>query len=293
MARGAGLDRSAIVRIELGRAPLKYKAALAILRFLDAHPVWVATGHGSAQPGVPMPLASDLGVDDNASFSEVFDAHFSKYFGFPSQSAKADSSEAAMQLSLSASIRHDLIGVLNERLKLWFRQVPDTSLMEFMQSLVKCGDLLIVGFGRDDWKEEFARRGRMDALDSTVTPPHGGGGPKQAKNNLLTYVTVSDNVSPVKSIMANLLDRLNKATSQRGMKSKLAKVMGVPLANVSQWLSGAREPGGGTTLKLLHWVEQHEPQQNTLDSADNTAKGKATRRKVVYDKKPTSSHKQE
>jgi transcriptional regulator with XRE-family HTH domain len=93
--------------------------------------------------------------------------------------------------------------------------------------------------------------------------------------------------------MANLLDRLNKATSQRGMKSKLAKVMGVPLANISQWLSGVREPGGETTLKLLHWVEQQERQQNTLGSAINTTKGKATRRKVVHENKPTSSHKQE
>jgi transcriptional regulator with XRE-family HTH domain len=83
------------------------------------------------------------------------------------------------------------------------------------------------------------------------------------KKRLLTNVSVSDKYDAVKSTMANLLDRLNEATSQRGMKSKLAKVMGVPLSNVSQWLSGEREPGGETTLRLLQWVEQQEGQQKS------------------------------
>ena len=100
----------------------------------------------------------------------------------------------------------------------------------------------------------------------------------------LTNVTAAGNVSAVKSTMAKLLDRLNKATSQRGMKSKLAKVMGVPLVNISQWLSGAREPGGETTLRLLHWVEQQERQPNTLGSDISTTKGKTQVRKSSYEK---------
>jgi transcriptional regulator with XRE-family HTH domain len=84
--------------------------------------------------------------------------------------------------------------------------------------------------------------------------------------------------------MANLLDRLNKATSQRGMKSKLAKVMGVPLSNVSQWLSGEREPGGETTLRLLRWVEQQERKPEAPDSVRSTAKGKTQVRKSRNEK---------
>jgi DNA-binding transcriptional regulator YiaG len=292
MAGVVGMDRAAIVRIELGRAPLKYKAARAIIHFLEGNPVWVATGRGKSRPSFPLPMASDLGVDDNASFSEVFDAHFSKYFGFPSKSAKADSSEAAMQLSLSASIRHDLIGVLNERLKLWFRQVPDASLMEFMQSLVKCGDLLIVGFGRDDWKEELARRGRMDALDSTANPPNAGGAAaEQVRNKMLTEVTPERNLSGMTEI-AFLLQRLKRAL-EGVKKGDLARSLKVPLPRVSEWLSGRVMPSGETALRLLHWVEQREQKPNAPSGAINTTKGKATRRKVVHEKKPTSSHKQE
>ena len=84
----------------------------------------------------------------------------------------------------------------------------------------------------------------------------------QAKKNIsketLTDVTVCDKYTSMKSPLANLRARLNRATNQRGMKSKLAKFMGVPLANVSQWLSGDREPGGETTLRLLHWVQKQE-----------------------------------
>jgi transcriptional regulator with XRE-family HTH domain len=108
-------------------------------------------------------------------------------------------------------------------------------------------------------------------------------GREPREKRVLTDVTVTDNVSPVKSTMANLLERLNKATSQRGMKSKLAKVMGVPLPNISQWLSGEREPGGETTLKLLHWVEQQERKPSTLDSEINTVKGKTQLGKSSYE----------
>jgi transcriptional regulator with XRE-family HTH domain len=80
------------------------------------------------------------------------------------------------------------------------------------------------------------------------------------KTKLLTGVTESGKTSVVKSelTLKNLLARLNSATEKPGMKSALAKHIGVPLSNVSQWLSGKREPSGSTTLRLLKWVEQQE-----------------------------------
>jgi transcriptional regulator with XRE-family HTH domain len=104
-----------------------------------------------------------------------------------------------------------------------------------------------------------------------------------AEKKLLTDVTVSDNVSPVKSTMANLLDRLNKATNQRGMKSKLAKVMEVPLSNVSQWLSGEREPGGETTLRLLNWVIATEAKQESPGGVEAPPEPKTQPRKSKHE----------
>jgi transcriptional regulator with XRE-family HTH domain len=113
------------------------------------------------------------------------------------------------------------------------------------------------------------------------------------EKRLLTNVSEYVKYYGVKREMANLLARLHSASKERGMKSALAAYLKVPLASVSQWLSGDREPGGETTLRLLHWVEQQERQPNTPGSATNTAKGKVTRQKAVYEKKPSSSRKTE
>jgi hypothetical protein len=83
---------------------------------------------------------------------------------------------------------------------------------------------------------------------------------KQVLKKDLTNVSELVNVGSVKAQGPNLLERLKKATQERGKKSALAKFLGVPLVRVSQWLSGDREPGGETTLKMLHWVEQQERQ---------------------------------
>jgi len=77
----------------------------------------------------------------------------------------------------------------------------------------------------------------------------------------LTKITYNGNISIVTPRLPTLLKRLNEATRARGTKTALAKFMGVPLPKISQWLSGTYEPGGETTLRLLHWVEQQERQK--------------------------------
>ena len=83
----------------------------------------------------------------------------------------------------------------------------------------------------------------------------------QIEKSSLTNVSESVNYLAVKPKFQGLLDRLKKASAQRGKKSALAKFLGVSLVQVSQWLSGDREPGGETTLQMLHWVEQQERQK--------------------------------
>jgi hypothetical protein len=62
----------------------------------------------------------------------------------------------------------------------------------------------------------------------------------------------------VKSELAVLLERVRKAAPASGKKSVLANFLGAPLASVSRWLSGEREPGGEITLKMPSGVEQQE-----------------------------------
>lgn len=65
-------------------------------------------------------------------------------------------------------------------------------------------------------------------------------------------------LSPMEAQLPGLLERIKKATQERGKKSELATFLGVNPVTVSKWLSGVIEPGGETTLKLLLWVEQQE-----------------------------------
>ena len=142
----------------------------------------------------------------------------------------------------------------------WLAAQPDSQLSDFVNGLLQAGATLLRKYPPDRGaarRRRFTELFQIEAKRRIVLPAF------VDEKRVLTNVTATDNVSPVKSTMANLLDRLNKATSQRGMKSKLAKVMGVPLANVSQWLSGVREPGGETTLRLLQWVEHHEGKQES------------------------------
>jgi transcriptional regulator with XRE-family HTH domain len=82
----------------------------------------------------------------------------------------------------------------------------------------------------------------------------------------LTDAETSLRIPQVKAQLPNLLERLKKATAETGKKSALAKFLSsalktnVPLASVSRWLSGEREPGGEVTLQLLKWVELQERQ---------------------------------
>lgn len=64
----------------------------------------------------------------------------------------------------------------------------------------------------------------------------------------------------MKPVLPKLIERLKRATAERGKKSELAIWLGVHRQCVTDWLSGKQEPGGEITLKMLRWVEQQERQ---------------------------------
>jgi transcriptional regulator with XRE-family HTH domain len=104
-----------------------------------------------------------------------------------------------------------------------------------------------------DPKSDERPRGLID-LGIEQTPP-------VSIKNAFDNVSESAKLYPVKALLPGLLERLKEATKERGKKTALAKFLGVPLSNVSQYLAGDREPGGETTLKMLYWVEHPECQQ--------------------------------
>jgi hypothetical protein len=75
------------------------------------------------------------------------------------------------------------------------------------------------------------------------------------RKGVLTNAETPVKHADVKPQLPILLDDLKKATAEPGMKSSLAKFLGAPLASVSRWLSGEREPGGEITLRMRYWLD--------------------------------------
>ncbi len=68
-----------------------------------------------------------------------------------------------------------------------------------------------------------------------------------------------ENAMPENSdIWLRLVERISKATSQRGDRARLARDLNVTRQAVSNWLSGASAPSAVITLHLLEWVSAEE-----------------------------------
>ena len=87
------------------------------------------------------------------------------------------------------------------------------------------------------------------------------------KDSALQSGVLLVNSLEVTPMLPKLLERLNSMTQDFGKKSELATHLGVARQMVSLWLSGKREPGGETTLRLLQWVQTEEAKQKSSDRA--------------------------
>jgi hypothetical protein len=86
--------------------------------------------------------------------------------------------------------------------------------------------------------------------------------------------------------LLKLLARLRLVCRERGQQSALANFLNVPRPRVSEWLSGVKEPGGETTLRLLAWVSVEEAKQQKSPGRGSTRPEPKTRKtKACYDKR--------
>lgn len=90
---------------------------------------------------------------------------------------------------------------------------------------------------------------------------------KAAENSSLTEAESIAKLSEVKPPFQKMLAEIRLATNAPGQMSALADYLGrktgknVPLASVSRWLSGKREPGGEITLWMREWVTDPKRQK--------------------------------
>jgi transcriptional regulator with XRE-family HTH domain len=260
----AGLNRTAYAGYEYETSQLNYPAAWRILSaFPELNPRWLA-----GEDMVPMrdwylvdyPTPEETDLGPRAAFSQVYELHLRnlllssrvEWVGFGSTSLFRVTRDARGRVAGKEKFAR----ILGE----WLAGRPDSTVNEFLDALLRHGAELLDKFPRDDEAAVKRRLAEMYAIEAKRRLAFLGEGPAakgaDAERKLLTEPETSEMLPPVKSQLKNLLADLNRLTKESGKKTELADYLGAPLASVSRWLSGEREPGGETTLKMLRWVQE-------------------------------------
>ena len=293
----ADLNHRAYVNYEYGRSQLNYAAARSVF---EAHPwlnpTWLAEGKGAMLDGrdFDYPDAKALGIGPRVSFRQVYFAELrARLLHSPVMHLLRP--VKGLQVFTAAT---DLQGRLlsKERfgsfLSGWLAALPDSRVNDFLNALFRRAAQVVARYPRDkDRKAIERRRGEIYRIEKSRR--FGPSGQKH-KGYLLTESESAAKLPPVKSQLEKLLADLNRLTEEQGKKTELADFLGAPLASVSRWLSGEREPGGETTLKMLRWVEHQERHTKESPAAAQTATGQKTqvRKSKAYEKANSNRKKQ-
>lgn len=228
-ARKTGVPESVLIRLDHLRSPLLYSVFKRIDRAFPINTYWLSTGNATPAGSAPIDDSAFChAIEKHSLFSEVYDRFL-----------KSDIEEKVQMLP---KVQH----ILNALAAL--PHLLEAGLLTRNQARKMIGlnnELL----GALPARVEFDREVKQELEKVISAMPQKEG---------LTDTASENKTENVKELLPNLRARLNKLTQSTGKKTELAEFLGAPLASVSRWLSGDREPGGEVALKMLHWVERQE-----------------------------------
>jgi len=287
-----GLNLRAYASYEYERSQLNYVAAWRILTAMHMlNPIWLAEGAGEMLEGRHFTCWSpeDTGLGPRTAFSFVYDTQLKRPLLRSPVLRLLEPIKGLRMFTFASDISGRLFSKerFGDFLSGWLAALPDSNVNDFLNELFRRAAQVFARYPRD--KDQQAIETRRAEIYRIEERRRFGSASQNSEKRVLTGVAVSGKLAPVKSQLKNLLADLNRLTREPGTKTKLADFLSAPLTSVSRWLSGEREPGGETTLKMLRWVQEQESQQNTLDSAINTTKGKTqVRSSKVYENTKSS-----
>jgi DNA-binding transcriptional regulator YiaG len=296
-AKEIGLTKDQVSNVERARSPLRYVNARRALQavttnnihrppyLLPFNPLWLSgTSDWPIQLDWPilLPMPESIGLDFTLRFSQFVQDHLPLLQIFASDNPEnARLPESWLEpyayhwavytsnLGKALKVRDALFEIVAVSAR--DKAAVSSPARRVLQSLKKTGQGLA-------WIEySTGIRIHEDKL-----PP-----PNLSKKDLAEIRELA-NMPGMQSDIEGLRRRLNRATAQRGVKTALAVYLTVPLSCVSDWLSGKREPGGDTTLKLLRWVMQQEAQQKQSPGSAETPPGPTTQSKKANEKQSKS-----
>ena len=262
-AERLGLTRNQLAAIEYGSTPLRYETAWQVRRLFGVSVAWL-WGEGMTRPqdvseDAELPLPEDPGVPKKSLLTEVFKSFYKLEDDTPSApSAKEKAIRKVRLPELDVKHRTFLLLVVTNELHNWLARVPEGYTVDFCDKLSALAKSYLEALPAE---VDSVWQARYDALvwaevQSRAAKQAAAWGTDQKKE--LTDAATSSKTFPVKTQLPGLLERLKKATATPGKKTELAGFLKAPLASVSRWLAGEREPGGEVALQLLRWVEQQE-----------------------------------
>jgi len=92
---------------------------------------------------------------------------------------------------------------------------------------------------------------------------------------------------PTPHSVEQLLNLVRRKCAEVGTR-EAARVAGVSLQRVNDWLHRRRKPGADAALRLLHWVQSGSGRTKSLSGAEDTTKAR-TRRKLINEDNPSPS----
>lgn len=267
LAAALGITQNQLAGVEYKRAPLRLNMAKFLIERFDINQRWLALGSLPAQPSFPVTIQYSFGIKGNHLFSRYFDGYLN------GETSRIES--AAIEMIGEADFRagkfDDAVfanfpppGATPEQAAAFFtgkaicqriNWLPPGLQLNYIKALIKIHEAFYAKHAKE-----------ISSLDPPALRKFLGAGVDVSKRDL-TEAETSINLAEVKAQLPSLLVRLNRATKESGKMSALADFLGkasgqkVPLASVSRWLSGKREPGGEITLLLLQWVERQERQK--------------------------------
>lgn len=318
-AKHLGISRDKLHAVESGHTPLRYDIAWELRRRFGISLRWLEEGFGFADDFVldDLPEPSETGLPSRTLLSAVAKQFphglepltvVLKEGSNPSNNAnpkalstRAKSIESAAIALIQGEERklgktdtpHRVIieDFIKRMSGYWVSRAPLGQVEALSNKLCEAVSTFLEGFPPESedrieqrWEQMTWERLRMAKSRQMILSF------EDQKKGLQHFTTFSKSIG-VKSELNSLIERLKRATSQYGMKGKLADQLGVPQSRVSEWLSGKNEPGGETTLRLLAWVTEVETQQPKSPGRASTRPEPKTQLRKSKHEKPKSGRK--
>jgi transcriptional regulator with XRE-family HTH domain len=251
-----GISRNKLLAITRGTTPLRYDLGRRICDRFGVSVAWLAAGWGD--PNEPLLIAAELDarIPIRVLLSKAFFNFIEPSLTIIQRRVLKHGQPTGFKLTFPQPV-----GLPMDRTREWMiledvrravKAAPENLRLELCRAIVKS----IAEFRETRGLDIRADAGLWGRTDSAKHKS-----PVESQNQGLTVPSEFSKSSSVKSELDKLIARVKRTASKPGMKSELARALGVAPARITEWLSGKNEPGGGYTLQLLQWVEQQERQK--------------------------------